>query len=101
MWVTAGKRREMGLGAYPAIGLAAVREREAEARDIVAGGGDPIAERKAAAPVEPTFGEWRGPLHRLDGGILVQRQAPLPVEADADFPLRAALVQARLRPHYR
>lgn len=57
MWVVAGKPREMGLGAYPAIGLAKARELAADCRDVIAAGRDPIAEKKADAPTEPTFGE--------------------------------------------
>lgn len=76
MWVATRKRREMGLGPYPSIGLAAARKRATEAREAVAAGRDPIAERKSAAPVEPTFGEcadlfiasmegsWRSAKHR-------------------------------------
>lgn len=43
-----GKRREMGLGAYPDTGLAAAREKARELRDKVANGADPVAERQAA-----------------------------------------------------
>ena len=45
IWVRDGKKREMGLGSYPTIALAAARERAAECRAILAAGGDPIAER--------------------------------------------------------
>lgn len=45
IWVRDGKKREMGLGSYPAIALAAARERAAECRAILAAGGDPIAAR--------------------------------------------------------
>ncbi|RIY03479.1 DUF4102 domain-containing protein [Aureimonas flava] len=76
MWVVAGKRREMGLGAYPMIGLAKARKLASDCRDAVAEGRDPIAEKKAEAPSEPTFGEcaddlissmkgsWRNAKHR-------------------------------------
>lgn len=76
MWVVSGKRREMGLGAYPAIGLAAARKLATDCRAAVAEGRDPIAERKADAPSDPTFGEcadelissmrgsWRNAKHR-------------------------------------
>jgi len=75
MWTPAGgKRREMGLGAYPAVSLAKARAKAAECRIAVAEGRDPIAERAKA--VEPTFGEcadkflasmdssWRNDKHR-------------------------------------
>lgn len=56
---TTGKRREMGLGSFPAVSLALARQRAAEAREKVARGVDPIDEReeqdKAAAV--PLFSE--------------------------------------------
>lgn len=74
--MTQGKRRwrEMGLGAYPAVKLAAARKLAVNCREAVAAGRDPIAERDRDA--EPTFGEcadrllasmegqWRNPKHR-------------------------------------
>ncbi|MBN9033237.1 MAG: hypothetical protein BGO05_16040 [Rhizobiales bacterium 63-7] len=74
MWVVAGKRREMGLGPYPAITLAKARTKAGEARQAVAEGRDPIAEK--AKEEEPTFAEcvtqflasmevqWRNEKHR-------------------------------------
>lgn len=64
---TTGKRREMGLGSYPVVGLADARREGFEAREMIARGEDPIdakrqskavvrAEVRAAATV-PTFGE--------------------------------------------
>jgi hypothetical protein len=55
----AGRRRETELGPLGRIGLAAARERAAEARSLLADGVDPIEARQAApteslAPV--TFG---------------------------------------------
>jgi len=55
MWVLDGKRREMGLGAYPAISLAKARATAINCREAVAEGRDPIAEK--AKEAEPTFGE--------------------------------------------
>nr|WP_183858165.1 site-specific integrase [Prosthecomicrobium pneumaticum] len=55
MGTVAGKRREMGLGAYPAVGLARARELALDCRRLVAAGRDPIAERDRAAV--RTFGE--------------------------------------------
>ena len=55
-----GVRRDMGLGSYPDVGLAAARAGALRARGLIAQGVDPLAERaeakKAARPV-PTFGE--------------------------------------------
>lgn len=78
-----GRRRDMGLGGYPATPLAAAREKAREAKDRVAQGIDPINERRAAqaalrqsqsdlmtfAAAVPKFiqakgGEWRNPKHR-------------------------------------
>jgi integrase len=42
---TAGKRREMGMGPYPAVSLGAARNLAQEARTVLAGGQDPIAAR--------------------------------------------------------
>jgi len=43
-----GKRRDMGVGPYPEIGLAQARARARELRDQIWRGGDPVAERAAA-----------------------------------------------------
>ncbi|MCC7429025.1 MAG: integrase arm-type DNA-binding domain-containing protein [Alphaproteobacteria bacterium] len=43
--MVAGKRRDMGLGGYPAVSLKDARQRAAEARRQAAGGDDPIAAR--------------------------------------------------------
>ncbi|MEQ1941506.1 integrase arm-type DNA-binding domain-containing protein [Mesorhizobium sp. VNQ89] len=56
MWVPkGGKRREMGLGAYPTVKLAGARAKAAECRVAIEDGRDPIAEK--AKQAEPTFGE--------------------------------------------
>ncbi|TIL39667.1 MAG: DUF4102 domain-containing protein, partial [Mesorhizobium sp.] len=55
MWARDGKRREMGLGAYPTVSLAKARARAADCRSAVEEGRDPIAEK--AKEAEPTFGE--------------------------------------------
>jgi Arm DNA-binding domain len=58
-----GKRREMGLGSFQAVPLAAARAKAASAREALAAGRDPISERKAAEAEQertsavPTFGE--------------------------------------------
>lgn len=86
MWVVAGKRREMGLGAYPAIGLAKARKLAADCRDAVAAGRDPIAEKKIEEQTEPTFGEcaddliksmagsWRNAKHREQWMMTLSRK---------------------------
>lgn len=42
-----GKRRDLGLGKYPDVGIAEVRVRGMEARQLIANGKDPIDERNA------------------------------------------------------
>lgn len=75
MWTpTGGKRREMGLGPYPAVTLSDARSKAERCRRLVAEGKDPIAERDREA--EKTFGDaadlfiasmegsWRNQKHR-------------------------------------
>jgi len=45
-----GRRRDLGLGAYPGVTLAMARDRAAEARRLIADGQDPIAEKQQAKP---------------------------------------------------
>ena len=45
-----GRRRDLGLGAYPLVGLADARERALENRRIARAGGDPRARPATAAP---------------------------------------------------
>ena len=44
-----GRRRDMGLGAYPEVGLAEARARGLTARQAIASGKDPVDERGAAS----------------------------------------------------
>ena len=46
--VIGGKRREMGLGAYPGVTLAQAREKASEARELIRQGVDPIERHRAA-----------------------------------------------------
>jgi len=41
-----GRRRDMGLGTYPAIGIALARKNAIEARDLIERAIDPIEQRK-------------------------------------------------------
>ena len=45
-----GRRRDLGLGAYPDVSLAMARNRAAEARRLIAEGEDPIAQKRQAKP---------------------------------------------------
>jgi integrase len=44
----AGKRREIGLGSYPAVPLAPAREKAQAMRDEISAGTDPVAKRKSS-----------------------------------------------------
>ena len=59
MWVTNGKRREMGIGSARDIMLIQARERAREARQLIVAGKDPIAERHNRVHVgsSNTFGQ--------------------------------------------
>ena len=48
-------RRDIGLGAFPSVGLAQAREKAADNRAAVAEGRDPVAEKHS--PAMPTFRE--------------------------------------------
>jgi len=45
-----GRRRDLGIGAYPDVTLAMARDRAAEARRLIAEGQDPIARKQQAKP---------------------------------------------------
>ena len=67
MWgVGGGKRREMGLGAYPAVSLSKARAKAVELREAVEAGRDPIAEKQQAP--EKTFGECAADYIALNKG---------------------------------
>lgn len=71
-----GRRREMGLGAYPDVTLAMARDEAARSRSIAKAGGDPIADRTAGKRRTPSFTScaaqyirtqrhgWRNPKHQ-------------------------------------
>ena len=85
-----GKRREMGLGAYPVVSLAEARKGRDEAERVRRAGIDPIANREEARRREaakPSFGEiadtllaakereWRNAKHREQWRISLQKDA--------------------------
>lgn len=45
-----GRRRDLGLGAYPDVSLAMARERASEARRLIANGEDPITKKHQSKP---------------------------------------------------
>lgn len=85
IWKAKGKRREMGLGAYPAVTLAKARKLAGAHREAVAEGRNPIAERQKEA--EPTFaecadmflasmeGQWRNEKHRAQWRMTLREYA--------------------------
>lgn len=62
--VVDGRRRDIGLGGYPAVSLAQARRRAEANRSAVADGRDPIAEKRRAAV--PTFGEAAVKVHAMN-----------------------------------
>src|ERR1700722_89299 len=54
-----GKEKLMALGEYPVVNLAQARERQLAARKKLAGGVDPMAERKAEAESQQREAEAR------------------------------------------
>ena len=59
-----GRRRDIGLGGFPSIGLAQAREKTAGIPATVAEGRDPLAERRA--PAMPTFREATSAVHEAN-----------------------------------
>src|SRR4051812_33431376 len=73
--VVQGKRRDMGLGGLSLVSLAEAREKAMTFRKVAREGGDPLAERRKARVLIPTFAEatqqvhaehkasWKNPKH--------------------------------------
>ena len=59
-----GRRRDIGLGAFPPVGLAQAREKAGDIRAAVAEGRDPLAEKRA--PAMPTFREAARAVHEAN-----------------------------------
>lgn len=55
--VAGGKRRDIGLGSAKLVPLADAREAAAALRKLARSGGDPLAERRQARVIVPTFAE--------------------------------------------
>src|SRR5580658_9202358 len=88
-----GKAREMGLGAYPEVGLAEAREKAIAGRRLARSGADPIADRRKDRGI-PTFGELADEIGRPTGRGLPQREAQGAVAHDANRLRRAVARQA-------
>ena len=59
-----GRRRDIGLGAFPSVSLAQAREKTTGIRTVVADGRDPLAERHV--PAMPTFREAAHAVHEAN-----------------------------------
>ena len=59
-----GRRRDIGLGGFPSVSLALAREKAAENRAAVAGGRDPLVDKRS--PVMPTFREAARAAHEAN-----------------------------------
>ncbi len=59
-----GRRRDIGLGAFPSVSLAKARGRAGDHREAVADGRDPLADKRAAAI--PTFREAACAVHEAN-----------------------------------
>ena len=103
-----GRRRDLGLGAYPAIGLSEARARAMANRALVTAGRDPVAERRRAD--SPTFREaakrvyeanlprWRSGKHTVNWWRSLERHAfPILGEMKVDR-IRRSDVLAVLEP---
>ena len=80
-----GRRRDMGLGAWPEISLALARERALEARRAIAQGRDPLAEKRkiktllfrdaAESLINSKRSGWRNGKHAAQWGSTLDRYA--------------------------
>ena len=59
------RRRDVGLGGFPAVSLAKARERASQNRDAIADGRDPVAEKRTLKPAMPTFREAAHACHEM------------------------------------
>ena len=59
-----GRRRDIGLGGYPAVSLAQARKRASDNRETIGNGRDPVAEKRRAAM--PTFGQCAYAVHEVN-----------------------------------
>ncbi len=61
-----GKRKEIGLGGFPAVSLAKARELSMGNRTAVAEGRNPLAEKREIAKAVPTFREATFSVHKMN-----------------------------------
>ena len=86
IWARDKRKREMGLGAFPAVSLAMARDRAARCRKQVADGLDPIAER--GRDTRKTFGNVADTYFEAMKADWSQQQDPLQMAPGARAPLR-------------
>ena len=66
--VVHGRRRDIGLGGLSLVSLAEAREKAAQYRKLARDGGDPLAERRRARTIIPTFEETARTVHETHSG---------------------------------
>lgn len=104
----AGRRRDLGLGAYPEVTLASAREKALEARRLIAEGRDPLSERKktkhmtfkaaASALIESKRSGWKNAKHAAQWPATLNTYA-MPKLGDLDVKvIETADVIAVLKP---
>lgn len=104
----AGRRRDLGLGAYPEVTLASAREKALEARRLIAEGRDPLSERKktekmtfkaaASALIESKRSGWKNAKHAAQWPATLNTYA-MPKLGDLDVTvIETADVIAVLKP---
>ena len=59
-----GRRRDIGLGGYPAVSLAQARKRASDNREAIGNGRDPVADKRR--PAMPTFSEAAHAVHEAN-----------------------------------
>ena len=59
-----GRRRDIGLGGFPSVSLAQAREKAADCRAAVAGGRDPLADKRR--PAMPSFRDAAHAVHEAN-----------------------------------
>src|SRR5687768_14516486 len=62
--VIQGRRRDLGLGGAQLVSLGEAREKAFEYRKAARAGGDPLAEKRKAGRVAPTFEDAARTVHR-------------------------------------
>ena len=83
-YASQGKRREMGLGRYPDVGLADARTQALQGRRQVATGVDPIEARRVIPETRPVFTTCARTVHPSPSAQLAECQAYAAMGPDAE-----------------